>query len=143
MRGMKRGVATLAVAALLTAGAGASVASATPQVTKAPATPVVVMGQQGIINAILNVRHTLDKLRVLNHVRSVRIITIEDSLNKTINHSDVLSHKVIVLHHFLRNCNVLACFVIKNVLNKNHVRVGDIVAVKLLNDNRIVLYKRP
>jgi hypothetical protein len=141
---MKRGLATVAIAGLITAGAGVSAAAATPQVTRAPATPAVVeIGDQGIINLILNVNHTLNKLKVLNHVRSIRIVTIDHSLNKLINHSQILSHKVVVLHHFLRNCNVLSCFTIKNFLNKNHVRIGDIVAVELLSHNKIVLFKRP
>jgi len=143
MKRMKRGLATVAIAGLLTGGAGASVAAAAPQVTKTPASPAVVQGQQGIINAMLNVKNTLNDLRLLNHIGTIRIITIGHSLNKLINHSDVLSHKVVVLHHFLRNCNVLACFTITNFLNKNHVTIGDIVAVKLLSGNRIRLFKRP
>jgi hypothetical protein len=140
---MKRGLATLAIASLVAVGGGASVASADTQVLKAPAAPATVEGTQGVINAILNVHRTLNHLSVLNHVGSIRIVSIERSLNKVINNSDVLSHKVVVLHHFLRNCNVLACFAITNVLNKNHVNIGDIVAVKLLSNNRIRLFKRP
>jgi hypothetical protein len=92
-----------AVAGLLTVGAGASVASASSQVTKAPTSPAVVEGQQGIINAMLNVKNTLNDLRL----------------------------------------DVLACFTITNFLNKNHVKIGDIVAVKLLSNTRIRLFKRP
>jgi hypothetical protein len=143
MKRIKRGLATVTIAGLLTAAAGVSVAAAAPAVTKAPASPAVVTGQQGVINAILNVKNTLNDLRVLNHIGSIRIITIDHSLNRVINHSDVLSHKVVVLHHFLRNCNVLACFTITNFLNKNHVTIGDIVAVKLLSNNRIRMFKRP
>jgi hypothetical protein len=140
---LKRSLATVVIAGLIASGASVS-AIAAPLVTKAPSTPASSeIGQQGIINLMLNVKHTLEKIRVLNHVKSIRVITIDHSLNKLINNSDVLSHKVVVLHHFLRNCNVLSCFVIDNFLNKNHIRIGEIVAIELLSHNRIRLFRRP
>ena len=141
---LKRTLATVAMAGLIAGGAAAGTASAAPGPTRAPAAPAVQpAGTQGVINAILNVKKTLDKIRILNHVHSIRIVSINRSLNKVINHSDVLSHKVVVLHHFLRNCNVLACFSITNFLNHNHVSIGDIVAVKLLSNDTIRLFRRP
>ena len=140
---LKRGLATAVIAGLIVSGGGVS-AIAAPLVTQAPSTPASSeIGQQGIINLMLKVKHTLENSRVLNHVGTIRIITIDHSLNRLINHSDVLSHKVVVLHHFLRNCNVLSCFVIDNFLNRNHVRIGEIVAIELLSHNRIHLFRRP
>src|SRR5205085_1502923 len=136
-------LATAVTAGLIISGVSVS-ATAAPQATRTPAAPASSeIGQQGIINLILNVKHTLEKIRVLNHVKSIRVITIDHSLNKVINHSDVLSHKVVVLHHFLKNCNVLSCFTIDRFLNKNHVRIGEIVAIELLSHNRIRLFRRP
>ena len=120
-----------------------SATAASAQVATPSAPAGVEIGQQGIINLMLIVNKTLDKISVLNHVGTIRIVSIDHSLNKVINNSDVLSHKVVVLHHFLRNCNVLACFTIQNFLNKNHVKIGDIVAIELLSDNRIKLFRRP
>ncbi len=140
---IKRTLVTVALAGLVVTGLSASATAAT-QAPAAPSSPAVgTIGQQGIINLILNVKHTLEKIRVLNHVRTIRIISIDHSLNKVINNSDVLSHKVVVLHHFLRNCNVVACFTIDNFLNKNNVRIGEIVAIELLSHNRIHLFRRP
>jgi hypothetical protein len=148
---LKATVATLVTAGVIVAGAAAPAAIAapaavaTPAATSTGATGIngVDIKAQGLINLILQVKDTLKKIRILNHVHSIRIITIDDSLNKLINHSDVLSHKVLVLHHFLRNCNVLACFTIHDFLNNNNIDIGDIVAIELLNNNNIRLFQRP
>ncbi len=139
----KRALAAGTVATAILTGGTMSATAASAQVAT-PSTPAgMEIGQQGIINLILNVNKTLDKVSVLRDVGQVKIVSIEHSLNKLINQSDVLSHKVVVLHHFLRNCNVLSCFVIDNFLNKLHVKIGDIVAIELLNGNDIKLFRRP
>jgi hypothetical protein len=149
---LKATLVTLVTAGVIFAGTTAPAAIAAPAAAaSAPAAAStgatgingVDIKAQGLINLILQVKDTLKDIRILNHVRSIRIITIDDSLNKLINHSDVLSHKVVVLHHFLRNCNVLACFVIHDFLNNNNVDIGDIVAIELLNNNNIRLFQRP
>jgi hypothetical protein len=143
-------LAALLTAAIVAGGSGASALAAptaTPKASMATAVGSapqgVDLGNQGIINLILDVRHTLEKIRILNHVKSIRIITIQRSLNRVINKSDILSHRVLVLHHFLRNCDVVACFKIQDFLNKNNVKVGDIVAVEVLSNDNIRLFGRP
>jgi hypothetical protein len=146
----KSSLVVLLTAGLIVGGSSvAAVAAATAPAAPtaspmlAPGTQGIELGNQGIINLILNVKHTLQKIRILDRVKSIRIITIQRSLNKVINRSDILSHRVIVLHHFLRNCNVLACFTIQNFLNKNDITVGNIVAVQLLSNDNIRLFQRP
>lgn len=142
MSNVKRWLAVGLVAGTLGFGAGPAMASSSATaVAAAPAVhqPGQNVTQLGLVNAILNVRHTLNRVRVLN-IKNVKIVYVRHSIYKVINHSRILNRNVVKVQKFLNNCAILSCDNILSALNQNHISVKRVLALKILSGNTVRVF---
>jgi hypothetical protein len=145
MSNVKRWIAVGLVAGTLGFGAAPAMASSGAAATAAaPAVhqPAKGVTQVGLINAILNVKHTLNRLKALN-IKNVKVVYVRRSIYKVINHSTVLSNHVLVLKRFLNKCGGVSCNNILAALNQDHISISRVLALKILSGNTVrVLVKK-
>ena len=139
MSNMKRWMAAALVAGTLGFGAApamASSASATAAKTAAVQSPHHGVTQVGLINAILNVKHTLNRLKALN-IKNVKIVYVRHSIYKVVNHSPILSRDVVTLQKFLNKCGGVSCNNILSALNQDRISIKRVLALKILSGNTV------
>src|SRR5262249_26125827 len=142
MSNVKRWIAVGLVAGVLGFGAApamASSGSAATAATPAVHQPVHGVTQVGLINAVLNVRHTLNPVRALN-IKNVKVVYVRHSLYDVINHSRILSNHVLVLKRFLNKCGGVSCNNILAALNQDHISVKRVLALRVLSGNTVRVF---
>ena len=139
MHNVKRWLAVGLVAGTLGFGAAPALASssATAAAPAHQASPGV--RQIGLINAILNVKDSLNRLRVLN-IKNVKIIYVKHSVYNVVHHNRILNRNVLKLQRFLNNCTVVSCNNILSALNQDNIVIRRVLAVNILSGNTVKVF---
>lgn len=98
-------------------------------------------GAAGLVAAVVQVNDTLNDLTLLSNIGSIEIVTVKGSLNNVLQNARFLNN-VTVLQDFLNNSvNNNNVEILKNFLNDNEVLITDVIAVDVLSNGDIVVYR--